>query len=475
MNIPGFALSILSAATFVACNSHEDLVGPAEWETESAQQALASPPESKAGFAACDGMTELADADAVTYWNDQTLAAVTAGRPGPPGVADLALVEAAVHDAVQAIDGRYEPYFAEVPGAHGSRSAAVAAAAYYVLVGFYSSQAAALEMTYDTFLAAKGLTGNPGLEVGRKVALQIIPLRRPTPNPLPPDFNGGTAPGQWRPTDSFISVGGNPPVPAPFSPMAVPWLADFDPLTLTGPARFRAVPPPALTSERYTRDYNEVKAFGSFGSTDRTVEQTNIAYFWSENFVAQWNRALRCIAANYVHKTGDSARLFALANLALADALITAWDSKRFYFFWRPLTAIVDGNNDGNPDTTGDGTWQPLINTPNYPDYTSGANNITGAVTRTLALFFRRDDLRFEVTSLAPLAVQKTRTFDRFSEAAQEVVDARVLLGIHFRFADTAARAQGQKVAEWAFNHFLLPINRGHHRDNPHGDQDQKD
>jgi hypothetical protein len=475
MNIRGCALSILSAATFVACNSREDLVGPAESETESVQQALASPRESKSGFAACDGMTELADVDAVTYWNDITLAAVIVGRPGPTGVADLALVEAAVHDAVQAIDGRYEPYNVEVPGAHGSRSAAVAAAAHGVLVGFYPSQATTLDTTYENFLAAKGLTGNPGLQVGQKVAERIIPLRRLDPVPLPPPFNGGTAPGQWRPTNSFISVMGNPPVPAPFSPMAVPWLADFDPLTLTGPARFRAAPPPALTSERYTRDYNEVKALGSLGSTDRTAAQTDLAYFWSENFVAQWNRALRCIATNYIHKTGDSARLFALANLALADALITAWDSKRFYVFWRPLTAILEGNNDGNPDTTGDDAWQPLINTPNYPDYTSGANNITGAVTRTLALFFRRDDLTFQVTSLAPLAIQKTRTFDRFSEAAQEVVDARVLLGIHFRFADVAARAQGQRVAEWAFRHFLLPINRGHDRDNPHGDQGQED
>ena len=162
----------------------------------------------------------------------------------------------------------------------------------------------------------------------------------------------------------------------------------------------------------------------------------------------------------------SSARLFALANLAIADAFITAWESKNFYVFWRPLTAIVEGDNDGNPDTTGDAAWQPLFNTPNYPDYTSGANNITGAMTRTLALFFRRDHMTFEVTSLAPLAVQKTRTFHRFSEAAQEVVDARVLQGIHFRFADTAARAQGRRIAEWTFSHFLLPINRGHHGDN---------
>jgi hypothetical protein len=337
-----------------------------------------------------------------------------------------------------------------------------------VLVGFYPAQAATLDMTYFNYLAAKGLTEDPGLEVGQKVAVKIIPLRRLDPDPRPPPFIGGTAPGEWRPTNSFI---GNPPLPPPFSPMTTPWLGNFDPLTLTGPARFRAAPPPALNSERYTRDYNEVKALGSLGSTVRTPEQTDMAYFWSENFPAQWNRALRGIAAEHIHRTGDRARLFALVNLAVADAFITSWDSKNFHVLWRPLTAIVEGANDGNPDTTDDAEWQPLINTPPYPDHTSGANACTGAVIRTLQLFFGRDHLKFEVTSLAPLAVQKTRTYHRFSEAAEEVVDARVLLGIHFRFADTAGRTQGHRVAEWAFRHFLRPIDRDHHGGNPHVDQ----
>lgn len=131
---------------------------------------------------------------------------------------------------------------------------------------------------------------------------------------------------------------------------------------------------------------------------------------------------------------------------------------------WRPLTAIREGENDGNPKTVGDPNWQPLINTPNYPDYSSGANVVTGAMTRTLALFFGTDKLTFGVTTLAPLATQKTRIYNRFSAAAQDVVDARILLGIHFRFADTAARTQGNQVADWAFNHFLLPRDDDHRR-----------
>ena len=173
--------------------------------------------------------------------------------------------------------------------------------------------------------------------------------------------------------------------------MATPWMADFDPFTLTSPTRFRAPPPPALTSDRYTRDYNEVKELGGLVSTKRTAEQTDLAYFYVETAPVLWNRALRGIATRYLRKSSDTARLFALANLATADALITCWDSKKFYAVWRPITAIREGDADGNPATVGDPAWQPLINNPNYPDYTSGANSVTGAMTRTLELFFGTD------------------------------------------------------------------------------------
>jgi hypothetical protein len=393
-------------------------------------------------------------ADAATDWNEIAAASVAAGRPGPIGQMDLALVEAAAHDAVQAIEGRYEPYYAEVANAGGSPSAAVAAATHDVLVAFYPTQATTLDTTYYNYLADNGLGSDAGLAVGQAVAAAIVPLRRLNPDPLPAPYVGSTAIGQWRPTDSLL---GSPPAPAPFSPMATPWMGAFDPFTLTGSARFRAPSPPALTSARYTADYNEVKAMGSLTNSGRTAEQTDLAYFWTDNFAVQWNRALRAIANRHLHRIGDTARLFALANLATADALITAWDSKTHYNIWRPVTAIQEGEFDGNAATAGDPAWQSLINNPNYPDYTSGANNVTGAMTGTLALFFRRDLMTFEVTSNAPPVVQRTRSYSRFSEAAQEVVDARVLLGIHFRFADTAARTQGTRVAQWVHDHFLLP------------------
>ena len=160
--------------------------------------------------------------------------------------------------------------------------------------------------------------------------------------------------------------------------------------------------------------------------SSRTTEQTELAKFWNSNFLVLWNRALTDIVGLHVPDISDSARLFALADLAMGDAGITAWDSKFHFDFWRPLSAIQEGDNDGNPETAGDPNWQPMINTPNYPDYTSGANNVTGAITRALALFFGTDEMTFTVTTTNATAPQQTRTYYRFSDAAEDVVNVRI-------------------------------------------------
>jgi hypothetical protein len=395
-----------------------------------------------------------ASADAVSDWNAITVQTITiAGtlRPGATGVLDIAVVQAAVYDAVQAIDRRFKPYIVEIPGASGSPTAAAAKAAHDVLVNRFPAQATSLDMIYTQYLADRGLSeSDPGVAVGATAAAAIIAKKAcdgSFPNPPPPDFLGGTAPGVWRPT------------PPGNLPMLVPWLATVTPFTLTRPSQFRAPVPPAVTSHQYTDDYNEVKAMGALNNSTRTPEQTDLAQFWSANYVVLWNETLRNIADAHVNNIGDSARLFALVDMAMADAGITAWDSKKYYVFWRPITAIREGNNDGNPDTAGDSSWLPLIITPPYPDYTSGANNVTGAVTRSLELFFGTDVMHFKVTTTNRGAtIMETRKFSRFSDAATEVVNARIYEGIHFRFADTEARTQGTRVATWAFEHFLRPL-----------------
>jgi len=393
-------------------------------------------------------------ADAVSDWNEIAAAAVGVGRPGGIGQVDLALTQVAMHDALQSYEKRFEVYYAQIEPVAGSKVAAAVAAVHGVLVGFYPTQAPTLDATYATYLADHGLTGDPGLAVGEAVAAKIVTLRRLDPNPLPPPNVGENVVGKWRPTQNHLGPAPLPP-PAPF---ANPWLGDFDPFVVTGPARFRAQPPPGLTSHRYTTDYNEVKAKGALTGSSRTPSQTDLANFWLDNFAVMHNRAIRGLAAKHVPRIGDRARLYALANLAAADAVITAWDSKKNYNFWRPVTAIQEGEMDGNPNTVGDPAWLPYTNTPPYPDYTSGANNVTAGLMRATSLFFGTDNMSIEISTANPLAIKKMRTYSSFSDVMAQVVTVRVYHGIHFRFADQRAREQGEQVAEYVVTHALLPV-----------------
>lgn len=307
---------------------------------------------------------------------------------------------------------------------------------------------------------------DPGVAVGQQAAAGIIALRANDGSfPLNyPPFTGSSEIGLWRPTPSYL-----PGPPPAFSPALAPWLAKVTPFTLASPSQYRTLGPPPLGRHQYATAYNEIKALGGRFNSSRTTEQTNLALFWNTNYLVTWNKALRDIAVSHGLSLDDSARLLALANLAMADAGITAWDSKFHYVFWRPVTAIPEGENDGNPETTADPDWQPFINTPNYPEYSSGANNVTGAATRILALYFGADEMTFSVTTTNAAAPQLTRTYNRFSDAAADVVNARVYEGIHFRFADVDARKQGRHVAQWAFAHFLRPV-----EDDEGGDDDSQ-
>jgi hypothetical protein len=289
----------------------------------------------------------LACADVVSDWNAIASQTAIPVRPGPSAILDLAMVHAAMHDAIQAFQGRFEPYGAPIPNATGSPVAAAARAAHDVLVARFPSQSGALDTLLDNYLIGLGLQGDAGLLIGQQAAAN------------------------------------------------------------------------------------------------------------SDNFLALWERTLRGIADTNLHNIGDSARLFALANLATADALITAWDGKRLYHFWRPITAIQNGNDDGNPRTAGDATWLPQIptNTPPYPEYPSGANNLTGAMTRTLERFFG-NKMTFSVFSAF---VNQTKTYQHFSDMADDVVNVRIYQGIHFRTADVIARRHGTRIAQMAFSHFLRP------------------
>lgn len=391
-------------------------------------------------------------ADVVTDWNTITVQSIATGVPARLGgtfALDTAMVHLAMHDAIQAFEGRYESYGAPIPNATGSPVAAAATAAHDVLVSRFPAHAGSLDTALQNYLSGLGLLGDPGIAVGHDAAAEIIALRIGDGSwPSNPEvFTGGTEPGEWRPT------------PPAFAAMQAPWLGNVVPFALKDSAQLLpAPPPPHLTSGQYTQEYNEVKALGRATNSSRTPEQTALAFFYTDSFLAQSQRMLRSVAAAELDNIGDTGRLFALVHVSVADAVISAWKAKRHYNLWRPITAIQEGDNDGNPDTVGDPTWVPFVTTPAYQDYTSGANSVIGSLARICALLLG-DKTTFTVTNVPR---NETRTYERFSDMAADIVDVRIYQGIHFRSADVVARRLAKRAADWAVSHYLRPLHGRH-------------
>jgi len=389
-----------------------------------------------------------AQVDSVTHWNKIIVDATQSGRAGPHSLLDIALAQAAVHDAVQVIDGDYQPYAYSAPGNPSAmRDAAVAAAANGVLLRIYSGNTAAeiairatVNAAYSAYLLAQSIPNTePGLAIGDAAAQSLYDNHyRPILPVVQPPLTTGI--GEWRTGGTFGFL----------------YMATSTPFTLNRVDQFRPQPPPPLTSTRYLRDYDEVALIGN--KTHHDNPDTDRARFWAGNFVVQWNETARQLAEAHVPDTGERARFFALLNLAAADAAMAIWDSKAFYNFWRPVTAIAEGDIDYHKKTAAIAGWEPLIATPPYPDYVSGANGLTGSFTGMLRLFFGTDNMTFTVKNPAMNVMDKERDYTTFSQAAQEVVDARVLLGIHFRFADEEGRRLGERVAHWTFQKYLRPV-----------------
>jgi hypothetical protein len=393
-----------------------------------------------------------AKADVVTDWNAITLSCVQgsttspANRAGPTGLLDIALVQAAVHDAVQAIEGRYESYEFENNSLRGTGSseAAAASAAFGMLKGLYGADDPCLVNVNDPQVL---YAGDGGLNAGEQATAALLPLYRPA-MVLPTDpFIGSTEVGQWRPT-SGVTQG------------AATFMAITAPFAMLSPNQFRPAPPPSLNSWAYLFDYYEVKIIGAATSSARSSEQTDAARFWTANFFAQFNQALRQLADARVPKIGDKARLFALVAFAAADSQISVYETKYLYNLWRPVTAIQEGDADGNPWTRGDASWTPLIQTPPYPDYSSGANCLTAAITSVLRDFFKTDKVPVSIWTTSSGVTTNPRTFSRLSALEREMVDVRIWQGIHFRTAEVVGRAQGARIGHWTYKNYLRPIRR---------------
>ena len=396
-------------------------------------------------------MAAPARADSVTDWDQIAAAALQApGTATPPGagqgapsIAHLAMVHAAVYDAVNAIDGGHEPYVSSPAAAPWySQDAAVAAAARHVLVngglGIPAARLTAIETAYQTALdaIAAGPAKAGGIATGEAAAVALLAARAGDGRFGSFRFTAGTLPGEWRPTSG---------VNDPFA-----WLKDVRPFVLRDPDLFRARAPHGLSTRAYAADFNEVKAIGSTASATRTTDQTAAAQYWGlTNGTGTISSILRSVALGQGGTLADHARLLARAYTNAADALIVTWRDKARYSFWRPVTAIHEAASDGNDATEADAGWTSLIAAPPYPDHPSGLTALGCSVVDTMQHFYDRDRAIFSGTT--PGGV--TRTFTRFSQVCADIVDARVWSGIHFRFADEESAKIGHRVAHWGNRH----------------------
>lgn len=357
----------------------------------------------------------------------------------------FSMVHGAVYDAVNAIAGTpYEPYLV-APRATGTEStgAAVAAAAHQVLLSLFPAQDTALQAQYDAYL--DGIPDGPakrdGIAIGAQTAAAMVADRRDDGAVSPVAWVTGTQPGQWRPTPpSYASDGA--------------WTGSMKPFTIPHSAMFRTAGPPALSSNAYAKDFDEVKRIGSANSTTRTADQTDAARWWHDRRLTEWE-IKRQVAINRGLNTLQAARMFALAAFAATDAVVACYHDKAYWNFWRPITAIRLADTDGNPGTAADPGWAPVLVTPPFPEHPSGHTCYTAATLGTLTYFFQTDKITFSAYSPAS---NSTRYFSSFSQALVEVINARVWGGIHFRTADIQGATLGARVAAYTIGHYLRPM-----------------
>jgi hypothetical protein len=410
---------------------------------------------------------------AVIDWNKHTFDALanapTAATPGaglttPVLAVHLPIVQGAVYDAVNAIDGGHEPYLNGLPPAPASASEAAAAAkaARDTLVAIVNQlpltptfTAAVRQQIIDridgplpnglyasAIAAATAADGAPavaaGIAAGQAAAAAMLAERANDGRFGPFRFTTGSAPGEWRPT--------TPGVSDPFA-----WVAKVEPFVVESNEQFLSKGPRELTSGAYAKEYDEVKTLGAVGS-QRTAEQEALVAFFQPNPVELYTRAFRGLAQTEGLDLAEQARLFAQLALAGADTFITCWEDKAHWNFWRPMTAIRLGDEDGNRKTAGDPTWTAAIANPPYPDHSSGYNCSTGALTEIGESYFGQGRTTFTISHPAGTP---SRTYEHFRDVRDDTIDARILQGIHFRSADEQGVEIGRDVARWVDKHAL--------------------
>ncbi|MGW0464583.1 vanadium-dependent haloperoxidase [Streptomyces sp. NPDC003027] len=383
------------------------------------------------------------DSSVITEWAERVSATVDPEGllRAPEEAVWHAYVSLAMYNAVVGIEGRYAPYRWRARAPHGaSAEAAAATAAYRILLAGFPKAGPVLENAWTASLARvpDGPAEQSGVAFGERAAKHIMALRANDGRGASVPFSPLSVPGGWRPT---------PPDHGDFT---TAWIGRLRPFLMDEPSQFRPGPPPEPTSARYARDLAEVRAYGAKSGSLRSAWQTETALFAAR---VEIPKALGDHAARHAFDISETARLYAAANTVMMDAMIAAWDAKLHYATWRPITAIREADNDNNPATRADPTWEPLLTTPAHPDYLSGHAATAGALMRTLeeVLGTPRVDLDIHSPSTGT-----TRHYEYSADYVRDVVDARVWSGIHTRTADTVASATGKRVAEWMLKRYFL-------------------
>lgn len=352
-----------------------------------------------------------------------------------------AMLHVAMFEAVNAIDKRYSPYKLSLTADGGtSREAAAASAAHDVLVALYPDQKPDLDATLATSLSAisDGDPKSKGIELGRKAASEIVALRTKDGSGAAESYRPQTSPGAYVPTVVPVeSTAGQ----------IKPWV-------MNASSQFRPAAPPALTSEVWTRDLNEIREYGSLNSSKRSAEQTTIGRFWFFTGPRTYNSIVRQIATSRKMDLVDCARLYALTAMAASDAFIAVFDGKYAYNLWRPITAIRNADMTNNPATPREAAWLPLGTTPMHPEYPCAHCIVASAVSNVLQAVVGNDI--GEITLASPTAPGVTRKWTRLQDYSDEVANARIYAGFHYRFSAEAGKDMGRKIAELAVSTQLL-------------------
>ena len=394
-------------------------------------------------------VSTVARADVITDWNATTQAVLVAkGHQGPPG---YAFVHVPMYDAVNAIDGRYTAYAVRpTSDARGaSKEAAAATAAYRVLLGAYPDQTGVLDPAYAASLAAipDGPAKTKGIAVGTEVAAGWLALRAG-------DGREAVVPYAFQPA----APGVYQRTPPAFPNALAPWLAVMRPFALTSPSQFRASGPPDLTSDLYAQDVAFTQALGAANSTERSAEETEIARFYTESPTTFFSHNLREFAAAKNLGMTENARLFAQVFVTTADSMIGCWDSKYYYNFWRPVTAITTDLDDGNAATVRDPAWTPLATTPPHPEYPAGHGCVSTGYAEALKHFFGSP--RLDVTLTSSVAGTVPHVFDNTNKMIDEIIIARIAGGMHFQTSIEDGSTLGKKVARWVARNHFRPVDK---------------